>query len=140
MKWYWRIYQTNRIGSQTNNCLSVTYRSCTAHNFQRGFLENPRANCILHKNLDIFRIIVIGHFIVQNRSEDEIQWSKWIVNFPAKRNRNRFAEPTSVRIWIGIFRRFQNLRIGIGMVYVRWEVFANYSQIPEIYIYSQKKI
>ena len=31
-----------------------------------------------------------------------------IVNFPANRNRNRFAEPTSIRIAIGIVREFQN--------------------------------
>ena len=55
-----------------------------------------------------------------------------IVIFPANRNRNRFAEPTSVRIGIGIVREFQNLRIGIGIIFVRWEVFANNSRIPDI--------
>ena len=59
-----------------------------------------------------------------------------IVIFPANRNRNRFAEPTSVRIGIGIVREFQNLRIGIGIIFVRWEVFANYSRIPEIFFFS----
>ena len=32
-----------------------------------------------------------------------------IVIFPANRNRNRFAEPTSVGIGIGIVCEFQNL-------------------------------
>ena len=41
-------------------------------------------------------------------------------------------DPTSVRIGIGIVCEFQNLRIGIGIIFVTWEVFANYSQIPEI--------
>ena len=59
-----------------------------------------------------------------------------IVIFPANRNMNRFAEPTSVRIGIGIVREFQNLGIGIGIIFVRWEVFANYSRIPEIYFFS----
>ena len=49
---------------------------------------------------------------------------------------NRFAEPTSVRIGIGIVREFQNLQIGIGIIFVRWEVFANYSRIPEIFFLS----
>ena len=55
-----------------------------------------------------------------------------IVIFPVNRNRNRFAEPTSVRIGIGIVCESQNLRIGIGIIFVRWEVFANYSWIPEV--------
>ena len=59
-----------------------------------------------------------------------------LVIFPANRNRNRFAEPTSVRIGIGIVCEFQNLGIGIGIIFVRWEVFATYSQIPEIYFIS----
>ena len=50
-----------------------------------------------------------------------------IVIFPAKRNRNRFAEPTSVPIGIGIDREFQNMRIGIGIIFVRWEVLENNS-------------
>ena len=54
-------------------------------------------------------------------------------------NRNRFAEPTSVRIGIGIVREFQNLRIGIGIIFVRWEVFANNSRIPDIF-FSLKKL
>ena len=32
-----------------------------------------------------------------------------IVIFPANRNKNRFAEPTSVQIGIGIVFEFQNL-------------------------------
>ena len=59
-----------------------------------------------------------------------------IVIFPANRNRNRFAELISVQIGIGIVREFQNLQIGIGKIFVTWEVFANYSRIPEIYIFS----
>ena len=47
--------------------------------------------------------------------------------FPANRNRNRFVEQTSVRIGIGIVCESQNLQIGIGIIFVRWEVFANYS-------------
>ena len=58
-----------------------------------------------------------------------------IVIFPAKRNRNRFAEPSSVQIGIGIVHEFQNLQIGIGIVFVRWEAFANYSQIPKINLF-----
>ena len=42
-------------------------------------------------------------------------------------------EPTSGQIGIGIFCDFQNLWIGIGIILViRW-VFANYSQIPQIF-------
>ena len=65
-----------------------------------------------------------------------------IVIFPTNRNRNRFAEPTSVRIGIGIVSEFQNLQIGIGIIFVRWEVLANNSQIPDIYFFSKsvKKI
>ena len=63
-----------------------------------------------------------------------------IVIFPAKRNRNRFADPASVRKGIGIVCVFQNLRIGIGIVFVRWEVFVNNSQIPDIYFFSKKFI
>ena len=58
---------------------------------------------------------------------------QWIVIFPMNRNRNRFAEPTSVRIGIGIVCEFQHLRIGIGIIFVRWEVFSNYSRIPKIF-------
>ena len=61
-----------------------------------------------------------------------------IVIFPTNRNRNRFAEPTSVQIGIGIVCEFQNLQIGIGIIFVRWEVFANNSQIPEVYFFSKK--
>ena len=49
-----------------------------------------------------------------------------IVNFPANRNRNRFAEPTSTQIEIGVVCEFQNLGIGIGIIFVRWKVFVNY--------------
>ena len=58
-----------------------------------------------------------------------------IVVFPANRNRNRFAEATSVRIGIGIVCEFQNLRIGIGIRFIRWEIFANNSQIPDIFFF-----
>ena len=58
------------------------------------------------------------------------------VIFATNGNRNRFAEPTSVRIGIGLIREFQNLGIGIGIIFVRWEVFANYSRIPEIFFLS----
>ena len=56
-----------------------------------------------------------------------------IVIFPANGNSNRFGEQTSVQIGIKIVCESQNLRIGIGTIFVRWEVFANYSQIPEIF-------
>ena len=46
---------------------------------------------------------------------------------------NRFAEPTSVRIGIGIVCESQNLQIGIGIVFVRWELFAIFSRISEIF-------
>ena len=51
----------------------------------------------------------------------------------ANRNRNRFAEPVSEQIGIGIVCELQNLQIGIGIIFVRWDVFANYSQITEIF-------
>ena len=54
-----------------------------------------------------------------------------IVIFPANRNRNRFAEQISVQI--GIVCEFQNLKIGI--ILVRWEVFTNNSQIPDIFFF-----
>ena len=47
------------------------------------------------------------------------------------RNRNRFAEPNSVKIAIGIVCKSQNLQIGVGIIFDRQEVFAKYSQIPE---------
>ena len=46
-----------------------------------------------------------------------------IVNFPTNRNRNRFLEPCYVQRGLGIVREFQNLRIGIGIIFVR--LFAN---------------
>ena len=48
-----------------------------------------------------------------------------IVIFPANRSRNRFAEPTSVQV-------------GIGIIFVRGEVFANDSQIPYFYFFFKK--
>ena len=59
-----------------------------------------------------------------------------IVIFPANRNRNRFAEPTSIQIGIGIVSESQNLRIGIGIILVKLEVFPNNSQVPDIYFFS----
>ena len=61
---------------------------------------------------------------------------QWIVIFSANRNRNKLAEPTSVWIGIWIVCESQNLWIGIGIIFVRWEVFANYSQLPEIIFLS----
>ena len=52
------------------------------------------------------------------------------------RNRNRFAEPTSVQIGIGIVCESKNLQIGIGIIFVKWELFVNYSQISEIFFLS----
>ena len=45
---------------------------------------------------------------------------------------------TSVQIGIGIVCEFQSLRIGLRIIFVRWEIFANNSQIPDIYIFSKK--
>ena len=61
-----------------------------------------------------------------------------IVIFPANKNRNRFAQPPSVRIGIGIVCEFVNLLIGIGIIFVRWKVFANNSRIPDIHFFSKK--
>ena len=47
--------------------------------------------------------------------------------FPAKRNRNGLAEPTSVRIGTGIVYEYHKLRIGIGIIFVIWEVFAKFT-------------
>ena len=58
---------------------------------------------------------------------------QWIVISPPNRNRIRFTEPTTVRIGIGIVCESQNLRIDIGIIFIRWELFANYSQISEIF-------
>ena len=44
--------------------------------------------------------------------------------FLANRNRNKLAESTSFQIGIGIVCEFQNLQIGIGIIFVRREVFA----------------
>ena len=56
-----------------------------------------------------------------------------IVIFPVNRNRNRFAEPTSVKIVC----EFQNLQIGIGIIFGRWEVFVYNSQITNIFFSLQ---
>ena len=53
-----------------------------------------------------------------------------IVLIPANRNRNKFAESTSVGLVIGIVCEFQNLQIGIGIVFFGREVFVDYPQIP----------
>ena len=37
---------------------------------------------------------------------------------------------------IGIVCEFQNLQIGIEIIFLRWEVFTNYSQKPEIFVLS----
>ena len=55
-----------------------------------------------------------------------------IIIFPANRNRNRLAESSSVQIGIGIVCEVQNLQIGLGIVFVRWEIFVNYSRMPKI--------
>ena len=48
-------------------------------------------------------------------------------------NMNRFADPTFVQIGIGTVFGFKKIKIEIGMIFVRLEVFPNYSQMPEIY-------
>ena len=63
--------------------------------------------------------------IILTKQPENFTSDQQIVIFPANRNRNRFWEPTSVQIGIGIVREFQNLQIGIGIIFVRWEVFAN---------------
>ena len=60
--------------------------------------------CILKVTLNQ---IVVSHISV-----------KPLVIFPANRNRNTFAEPSSVRIGIGIVCECQNLRIRIGIIFV----------------------
>ena len=57
--------------------------------------------------------------------------------FTANRIRNRFAEPTSVQIGIGKVCEFHNLQIGIGIIFVRWKVFSNYSRTPRMYFFSK---
>ena len=63
---------------------------------------------------------------------------------PVNRNMKKFAEPTAVQIGIGRVHEFQNLRIGIGIVIVRWEKFANYSHfflfLTNIYIFIWKQL
>ena len=83
------------------------------------------------------QLVVTGRFLKTfffyvNHSDQRI------VIFPANRNRNRFLEPTFVQIGIGIVSEFQNLRIGKGKIFVRWEVFANNSQIPDIFFSLSK--
>ena len=78
---------------------------------------------------------IMACLIIQKVSfmvENLVASDQRMVIFPANRNRNRFAEPSSVQIGIGIVLEFQNLRIGIGIVIVRWEVFANYSRMHKI--------
>jgi hypothetical protein len=82
-----------------------------------------------------------GYILFTEESTEECEKPKQvsdkrIVIFPANRNRNRFAEPTSVRIGIRIVREFQNM--GIGIIFVRWEVFANNSRQPHIYFFLKK--
>ena len=48
-----------------------------------------------------------------------------IVIIVANKNINKFAQPTSSQVGIGIVHEFQNLQIGIGIVFVNWNVFAN---------------
>ena len=55
-----------------------------------------------------------------------------IVIFPANRNRNRFAEPTSVRIGIGIFCESQNNRNNIRQMGTICKLF----KISEIFLLS----
>ena len=59
---------------------------------------------------------------------------QWIVIFPTYRNRNRFAEQTSVNIGIEIVCDFQNLRIWIGIVLIWREIFKNYLQIQKYFV------
>ena len=44
---------------------------------------------------------------------------------------NRFAEPSFVQIGIRIVCEFQNLQRGIGIVFDRWDLLMNNSQIPK---------
>ena len=76
-----------------------------------------------------------GNAILNTCSKDQYSDHR-IVIFTANRNRNRFAEPTSLQIGIGIVCESQNLRIGIGIICVRWELFANYSRKSEIFFLS----
>ena len=95
------------------------------------FSQKTRKSITNQENVDVLRPIICSLFLARDQQ---------IVIFSANRNRNRFAGP-SVRIGIGIVPEFQNLQIGIGIIFVRWEEFANYSQIPEIYfsfLFSKK--
>ena len=52
-------------------------------------------------------------------------------------HQNQPYHPQFVKFWLSFFcREPTSLRIGIGIIFVRWEVFANYSQIPEIFFFS----
>ena len=75
--------------------------------------------------LIIILIIIIIITLLQSYISDQ-----QIVIFPADKNRNRFTEPTFVQIEIGI------VCVGIGIIFVRLELFGNYSQISEIYFIS----
>ena len=63
--------------------------------------------------IDIFigvKCIIFWHDRVLRVCDDVYVSDQRIVIFPANRNRNRFEEPTSVRIGIGIVHEFQNLQ------------------------------
>ena len=97
------------------------------------YLDYPFSVFSVHRTEDSEFIPVITIFwreqhIVSNSDQQ-------IDIFPANRNRNRFAEPTSAGIGIGMVCEFQNMQIGKGITFVRWEVFANYSQIPKIFFF-----
>ena len=63
---------------------------------------------------ELMDIIRIQNVFELHRSSDQR-----LVIFPGNRNMNRFAEPTSVRIGIGIVSEFQKLQIGLGIKFVR---------------------
>ena len=50
-------------------------------------------------------------------------------------NMNRFAEPTFLSIRIEK-SKLQKMQIGVWIVFVRWEAFANYSRIQNISFFS----
>ena len=74
---------------------------------------------------------------VNSRIDKKKNSDQQIVIFPLNRNRKRFAEPGVIQIGIGIVCEFQNLRMGKGKVFVRWAVFANYSRIPKINLFTE---
>ena len=67
---------------------------------------------------------------------------KWSANIYFPPNRNRFAEPTSVRIGIRVVRELQNLRIGIGIILVICicKLFMNYINIFLFYLIKKKVV